>query len=185
MQCFVFPASSMLMPRLLLGIVQNGELRMKYSYCRASLKTLYSHGEKKHWKGEKILVPCRMYILCETNFSTPSTVLLKISLFTLEERTDHSNPITAQVWNRKFKYSNLQQLVTVNRRVEYRNYPQPVSRIRPDRTAEQSSRVIARIVLWSISNIHKQSVVICNNNNQNTIQMTHKLISCGLRWWTG
>jgi hypothetical protein len=96
MQCFVFPASSMLMPPLLLGIVQNGELRMKYSYCRASLKTSHSHGEKKHWKGETILVPCRMHILCETS-PTPSTVLLKISLFTLEERTDHSNPITAQV----------------------------------------------------------------------------------------
>jgi len=69
MQCFVIPALSMVMPPLLLGIVQNGELRMKYSYCRASLKTLYSHGEKKHWKGEKILVHCRMHILCETNFS--------------------------------------------------------------------------------------------------------------------
>jgi len=75
MQCFVIPALSMLMPPLLLGIVQNGELRMKYSYCRASLKTLYSHGEKKHWKGEKILVPCRMHILCETNFSNPKHCL--------------------------------------------------------------------------------------------------------------
>jgi len=76
MLCFVFPASSMLMPRLLLGIVQNGELRMKYSYCRASLKTLYSRGEKKHWKGEKILVPCRMHILCATNFFNPKHCLI-------------------------------------------------------------------------------------------------------------
>lgn len=96
MQCFVFPASSMLMPRLLLGIVQNGELRMKYSYCRPSLKTLYSHGEKKHWKGEMILVPCRIHILCDTNFSNAKPCLREDFSIYLAERTDHSNPITAQ-----------------------------------------------------------------------------------------
>jgi hypothetical protein len=129
MQCFVFLASYIPIPRLLLGIVQNGELRMKYSYCRASLKTLYSHGEEKHCKGEKILVPRIMYTLCETNFSYPIHCLKISSLFTLEEWSNHLN--TAPVWNGKFKYSNLQLLVTINRRVVYRNYLQPVPRIRP------------------------------------------------------